>query len=315
MRSFLAPILYLAALTSGDARASEQSPQTVLRGIVDSCAAPHGKGNVYAPHIVRHQGQLLMYYGGQGRDGHDRIHLAISKDGQGWKPQGIVLAPKDIHHVNDPSVVVVNGKFYMYHTRAKMGVTDTIGLAVSKDGRRWRDLGTVLRPRKRPAWDALLVGRPSVMHDGKVFRMWFDGRADLPIGAPDPNAPKSAKSQRYVGYASSRDGITWTRRDRHVLAHDAGAVHVSRIGARYVMLIESRKGTQWATSDDGLAWRHRGVLIERDVKTAPHGHVTPFLHQSARGRTVYFGAAASPHWNRNTIMRTAFPRVQGLQAD
>ena len=225
-----------------------REPESMVRGSGSTCEAPHGNGNVYATDIVRHGDTLLMYYGGQGRDGHDRIHLTTSTDGTTWKPRGVVFAPDGINHVNDPSVVIVNGKFYMYYTRASVGVTDCIGLATSNDGRMWLDRGPIILPREKPAWDSLLVGRPSVTYDGNRFRLWYDGRADLPTGAPDRTAPKSSTSQRYVGYAESKDGISWKRHDGYVFANDAGGVHVSRVDGQYVMLIESRRLRLTATS-------------------------------------------------------------------
>jgi hypothetical protein len=282
--------------------------ETVIRGTDENSEAPHGLGNVYGADIVRHNDKFLMYYGGQGRDGHDRIHLATSSDARIWSPKGVVFAPLEINHVNDPSVAIVNGRLFMFHTRALAGVTDTIGLATSADGYRWEDQGSVFLPSKFPAWDSLLVGRPSVIHDGERFRMWFDGRADLPPGAPDTTAPKSATSQRYVGYAESNDGIHWSRRPDFVLAGDAGGVHVVKVHEQLLMLIESREGTRLAISTDGLAWRDRGLLAAKDPQASPHGHVTPFLCLLTGQPTLYFGAAMSEQWNRNSIMRQILKR-------
>lgn len=299
LRFFLSTIMVSTIPLTAIAR----EPESVIQGSSWTCEAPHGNGNVYAADIVRHRDTLLMYYGGQGRDGHDRIHLATSADHTTWKPQGVVFAPEGINHVNDPSVVIVNGKFYMYYTRANVGVTDCIGLATSTDGRTWLDRGPAILPREKPAWDSLLVGRPSVTHDGSVFRLWYDGRADLPTGAPDATAPKSPTSQRYVGYAESKDGVSWKRHDEYVFANDAGGVHVSRVNGHYVMLIESRRGTEWASSNDGLSWKDEGLLVVKHQRTSPHGHVTPFLFADANKHILYFGAARSEHWNQNSIMR------------
>jgi predicted GH43/DUF377 family glycosyl hydrolase len=299
MYKILSIFCFFAAL--GTAVAADTG--LAIRGVGPSAEAPHGNGNVYGAEIVRHGDNYLMYYGGQGRDGHDRIHLATSQDGHSWTPIGVVFAPDGINHVNDPSVVIVNQQFYMYYTLANAGVTDTIGLAMSSDGRKWKDYGSVLSPRGKPKWDSLLVGRPSVIHNGNRYRMWFDGRADLPIGAPDANAPQSATSQRYVGYAESKDGVNWETRDDYVFANDAGGVHVSRVNDELIMLIESRHGTKYATSNDGISWRDRGLLVAKDNLTSPHGHVTPFLFSSANRHLLYFGAAQSEHWNRNSIMR------------
>ena len=124
LRFFLSTIMVSTIPLTAIAR----EPESVIQGSSWTCEAPHGNGNVYAADIVRHRDTLLMYYGGQGRDGHDRIHLATSADHTTWKPQGVVFAPEGINHVNDPSVVIVNGKFYMYYTRANVGVTDSLVL-------------------------------------------------------------------------------------------------------------------------------------------------------------------------------------------
>ena len=288
-------------------------PETVLQGYGSTCAAPHRNGNFYAADIVRHNGMLLMYYGGQGADGHDRIHLATSTDQKTWAQQGVVLAPEGINHANDPSVVIADNRFYMFYTRARVGVTDCIGLAISADGRTWLDRGPVFLPRDKPAWDSLLVGRPSVIHDGSKFRMWFDGRADLPINAPDPVAPKSENSRRYVGYAVSKDGQSWQRRDKYCFANDAGGVHVSIVDGHHLMMIESRHGTKWATSKDGLEWKDQGLLVSKDQTTSPYGHVTPFLFSDGTKQVLYFGAAYSEHWNQNSIMRVPIPALVNIR--
>ena len=44
-------------------------------------------------------------------DGHDRIHLAESRDGLTWEKRGVVLEDKDANHVNDPSVVRVGNEW------------------------------------------------------------------------------------------------------------------------------------------------------------------------------------------------------------
>ncbi len=281
--------------------------EAVVTSFAESTAAPHGRGNLYAPDIVRLQEKWLMFFGGQGKDGHDRIHLATFTDGKTWKQQGVVFAPEGVNHVNDPSVVVVNNRLWMYYTLAGSGVTDSIGLAISDDGQQWEDAGIVLAPTEKtltgePEWDSLLVGRPSVMLEGKRFRMWYDGRKDLPLGAPDPTAPKSSHSRRYVGYAESEDGKTWMKRPEPVFGEDAGGVHVTRIGDQYVMVIESRDGTKWASSSDGLRWESRGLLYSKDSNPqAPYGHVTPFLLASGGSLRLYYGAAAAETWNQNAI--------------
>jgi len=279
--------------------------EIVITNFAETTQAPHGKGNLYAPDIIKHRGEFLMFFGGQGKDGHDRIHLATSKDGKKWSQHSVVFAPKGVNHVNDPSVVAIGKQLYMYYTRAGSGVTDTIGLAVSLDGRTWDDSGTVFNPGKPTAWDSLLVGRPSVIYDGKVFRMWYDGRKDLLPGAPDPKAPKTDTSRRFAGYAISKNGKIWIRHPKPVFGEDAGGIDVKKLDDSYIMLIESRDGTKWASSTDGLKWTSHGILHSKEGdKNSPHGHVTPFLFVNDGDIELYYGGAAAPTWDQNTIYRT-----------
>ena len=266
----------------------------------ESTEAPHGRGNLYAPDIIKHRGEFLMFFGGQGKDGHDRIHLATSKGGEDWKQAGVVFAPEGVNHVNDPSVIAVGGELFMFYTLAGSGVTDAIGLATSADGRVWFDRKSVFSPSPAPAWDSLLVGRPSVFYDGERFHLWYDGRKDLPPDAPDSDAPKSDSSRRFVGYATSVDGMKWERRQEPVFGDDAGGIHVVKTAKEFVMVIESRDGTKWASSIDGIGWKSQGLLHPKD-DDSPHGHVTPFLLINEKSWRLFYGAARAETWDQNSI--------------
>ena len=279
----------------------------VVRGTEESELAPHGKGNVYAPDILIENGTYRMWYGGQGEDGHDRIHYAESRDGLRWKKKGVVLEDKTANHVNDPSVVHARNRYFMYYTVAGTGVVDRIDVAVSKNGIDWRRQGTALRAGKPGAWEGLLVGRPSVLFEDGQFKMWYDGRKDLPPNAPDADAPKSPTSKRSVGYATSRDGLRWTRHGKNpVYGDDAGGVHVIRTESCYIMVYESHIGTKIAGSRDGLSWKSSGILVKpTGTPVDKHGHVTPFLlvEKSRSPLLLFAGAANAATWNRNSIAR------------
>ena len=300
----------LACLTATPAAGA--APEVVLDPTGDLQAAPHGAGNAYAPEIFIEDGVYRMWYGAQGRDGHDRILLAESADGLAWEPKGVALDHGDANHVNDPSVVKVGDTFFLYYTRAPVDVRDEIALATSTDGVTWQERGTVLGPGADGTWDSLLVGRPSVLHEDGRFRMWYDGRRDLPVGAPAEGVPKSDRSVRAVGYAESGDGLTWTRPQAEpVFGEDAGGVHVVRVGATLVMTFESREGTRLATSPDGLTWQSQGLLVERSGSDIDRfGHVTPFLLVEPESVTLFAGAASSASWDRNRIVRVPLSAPQ-----
>jgi hypothetical protein len=300
VRSFL-----IAAVLTAATHAVGAAPEVVLDPTGDLQVAPHGAGNVYAPEILFHNGVYRMWYGAQGRDGHDRILLAESPDGVSWETKGVALDHGDANHVNDPSVVKVGDTFFLYYTRAPVDVRDEIALATSVDGVTWQERGTVFHPGADGAWDSLLVGRPSVLHENGRFRMWYDGRRDLPTGAPADGVPKSDRSVRAVGYTESVDGLTWIRPQADpVFGEDAGGVHVVRVGDALVMTFESREGTRLATSPDGLTWKSEGLFAERSGNDVDRfGHVTPFLLVEPERVTLFAGAASSASWDRNRIVR------------
>lgn len=296
-----------AAVLPAAAVAIASPPEVILAPAGAAEAAPHGHGNVYAPEVLVEEGRFRMWYGAQGQDGHDRICLAESVDGVAWERKGVVIDHQGANHVNDPSVVKVGDTLLMYYTRAGDGVRDVIALATSDDGVTWTDRGTVLRPGPEDAWDSLLVGRPSVLVENGRYRMWYDGRKDLPPEAPAGDAPTSKRSTRAVGYAESGDGFVWTRpRAEPVFGHNAGGVHVVRMGAEFAMAWESRDGTRLATSPDGLDWRDHGLIAGLSGDAIDRfGHVTPFLsvHPASDTITLFTGAARSAAWNENCIVR------------
>lgn len=310
MRTFLILLISSATALSvwPDIARSEgppTAPTVVLQGEGDKEVAPHGEGNVYAPDILRDGERLRMWYGGQGKDGHDRISHAESADGIKWDRKGVVLDVDGLNHVNDPSVVKVGSRYFLYYSRTADDVVDRIDVAVSDDGDRWEPMGLAVGPGPAGAWDGLSVGRPSVLHEDGLFRMWYDGRKDFSPGSPVKGVPTSDTSHRSVGYATSKDGLTWVKSGQGpVYEHDAGGVDVKRVGGRLVMLYESREGTRFATGKDGLDWREGGILAGKSgAKVDAFGHVTPFLLLDPDGGRprLFFGTAGRRSWDGNRI--------------
>lgn len=296
-------ILLLATAASLRAGAGEGSGlRVLLSGEAASELAPHGTGNVYAPEVHRDGDGWRMWYGGQGRDGHDRIHLAESPDGAAWTKRGVVLDCEGANHVNDPSVVRVGGTWWMFYTVAERAEWDEIAAATSRDGVNWQKRGVVLAKGAPLAWDGAKVGRPSVLHEGGVFRLWYDGQPTAEAAKTNDVASAIQREGRAVGYAESRDGLNWRREAAPVFHEGAGAVHVCRTGSGLVMLIESGAGVRWAQSRDGLVWTSRGMLAPNGPGDEDRfGRVTPQLVPDEAGGLLFFGAAARTTWDGNRI--------------
>lgn len=273
--------------------------RVVLRGEQISELAPHGEGNCYAPCIFVEKDKWRLWYGAQGQDGHDRIHYAESFDqGATWTKIGVAVDCGTANHVNDPSVVKAGGRFYMFYTVAQQGIEDAIALAVSFDGRQWQTRGVVLAPGAAGQWDSRFVGRPSVLHDNGVFKMWFDGKP-----TEQDKALAKIEGGRAVGYATSTDGEHWTRHAANpVFQKGAGAVDVARTPDAYVLLYEGRGGTSIARSTDGLVWLDGGLLLPISGGLADRfGHVTPHIVPIADSWRLFVGAAARQSWDGNAV--------------
>ena len=254
-----------------------------------------GADNIYAPDILYFQNQWWMYYGGQGSDGHDAVFLARSNDLVQWQKHPSNGDPQPVvdhgsaNHVNDPSVVLVNGTLYMYYTEAPTGEEDEIHLATSTDGLTWIKQGVVLDVGPPGSWEPDRVGRPSVLHEAGQFRMWYDGQI---YGVA-----------RHVGYATSADGFAWARHAGNPILLNEGAVDVARVGDWYVLLSESGSGTNLFVAKDPLDWHPLGLIWNKSgAAWDQYGQVTPFL-LTANGKAVaiFFGGASDSCWCKNRI--------------
>lgn len=288
---------------------ASSSATPTLPGFLDTELAPHRRGNMYAPDVMFHEGTYFMWYGGNGLDGRDRIHLATSEDGINWKKHGVVFDVSGVNHVNDPSVVYVDGQFYMYLTVAPTGVKDQIWLATSKDGFEWQNGGVVLYGDANvSSWDACIVGRPSVIHENGEFRMWYDGSKDFGFNHPFNDCPKLQNGgARHVGLATSKDGRNFSRTNgtQNPWVHsNAGAIDVKKWRNQYVMLVESSDGTYKLNSLNGIDWTMSGLFVSKGSATDSidkYGHVTPYLFIHDSTVRLYYGAARAEAWNENVI--------------
>lgn len=289
----------LYPLPSGWPSSFPLSPHNPIM-VATTADALQGQDNIYAPDLQPLAGGWAMWYGGQGSDGHDRIFLATSKDAVHWRKWPADSAPKaaldhgSSNHVNDPSVVRVGSTWYMYYTDAPVGIDDRIWLAQSTTLTGFKKVQQVLGPGPAGSWESLKVGRPAVLYEGGVFKMWYDGQDG---------------TSRHVGYATSTDGKTFVRHASNPVFKNAGAVDVKKVGGVYVMLRESGQGTYWATSKDGIhCWKNRGQLFGKSGKPYDaHGQVTPFLQVvSGQVKAVWFGGAKVSTWNENRIA-VAYP--------
>jgi predicted GH43/DUF377 family glycosyl hydrolase len=130
------------------------------------------------------------------------IVLFESKDGIHFSgPPKTVLGPAPTgweDEVNRPSVVKRPDGYHLWYTGQSKD-SSSIGYATSPDGVHWKRSSD--KPVLSPAapWEKTAIVCPDVVWDGKLklYRMWYSA---------GPRVESDA-----MGYATSPDGVTWTR--------------------------------------------------------------------------------------------------------
>jgi predicted GH43/DUF377 family glycosyl hydrolase len=227
------------------------------------------------PSVIKVGSTYTMYYAATAEDASGPAILRVtSTDGKAWtrpSPNDPVLEGTpgafDENGVYGPDVLYQPedsaAPYKMYYS-GRGEVFGAIGYATSTDGVTWTkrmDAGlpvAVLDHGEAGSADAFGAGDPSVMKDGATWKMWYTG--------DDSN-------KRRIAYATSPDGISWSKGGAVIAPEDPGvsanlefgafAPTVWKTGGTYRMLLAGRKlvsGTEFQTkilgssSSDGIEW-------------------------------------------------------------
>lgn len=165
--------------------------------------------------------------------------------------------------VFDASVIRDGDTLKMWYTGNDVpqnsAINFKIGYAWSLDGLSWVRLDGPVIAGRPGFWDSYGVAGPSVILDGDTLRMWYVSTL--------PSQPGKG-----LGYATSVDGITWTRRDSPILETGPpnewdGSYLVSgdviKKGGMFELWFSGALGSYpfsaitqigYATSSDGINW-------------------------------------------------------------
>jgi predicted GH43/DUF377 family glycosyl hydrolase len=162
---------------------------------------------------VIHDGiQFKMWYGGIDPGGWGAIGLANSEDGSSWTRHSGnpvfehgAIGSFDAGLIFPGTVLRRGGRYQMWYsgsTEPSVYEPSTIGYAESPDGVSWtRHPGPVVDRGSETAWDRSQVYSPGVLFDGWLYHMWYTGNV------VENGIFKSSE----IGYATSPDGIVWTK--------------------------------------------------------------------------------------------------------
>lgn len=109
-------------------------------------------------------------------------------------------------------------------------------------------------------WDKLIRERGYILRENGIYRMWYTGYND------------SLSDARYLGYATSGDGLHWIRYPGNPLFSDSWVedMQVIKHQGVYYMFAEGRNDiAHWMMSDDGIHWKNQGNLDIRNTSGAP----------------------------------------------
>jgi predicted GH43/DUF377 family glycosyl hydrolase len=119
-------------------------------------------------------------------------------------------------------------------------------------------------------WDIKIRERGWIMREGDQYRMWYTG------------FERDTSPLLKLGYATSPDGIRWTRYDKNPVYGDVWTedMMIVRRDGTYYMFAEGKDDqAQLLTSSDGIAWKRIGQLDVRlkngqPIEPGPYGTPT-----------------------------------------
>jgi uncharacterized repeat protein (TIGR01451 family) len=305
----------------------------------DHLASPLEQGDwdgfrVAWPCVISDTTVYRMWYGGNNPSAAGygwQIGMATSADGTAWTKSasnpvlGVgALGAWDDMYRGQVACMVDGGTYKIWYTGGTDGPWQT-GYATSTDGVAWNVYpGNPVLPAGPPgSWDEMESDMPAVIKDGGTYKMWYLGC----------DAGYTACS---IGYATSPDGMAWTKHTVPVLTGTAGewdkdfvwGPRVIKNGSTYEMWYHSNDQIGLATSTDGINWtKYLGnpVLTEGWDGAAIwgawvllEGSAYKMWANSGTGATQGIGYATSPDgiaWTMYGGNPVLTPGAPGLFAD
>jgi hypothetical protein len=168
-----------------------------------------------------------------------------------------------------PRVVLKFGPtdYRMWYEAVPAPNDSKVGYATSTNGKRWTKRGSIASLDPSADWEGGINGEVSpnsILIENGLFKLWYHSFGN--------------DGKRRIGYATSSDGLNWTKNPTPVLdVGPAGSLEdqyvveprVFKIGSQYRMYYTANEvgnsgiGTaRWfyATSSDGIRWIRRGQL-------------------------------------------------------
>lgn len=217
--------------------------------------------------LVVRDGRVYFFYSGWNQRRtipyHNTTGMLVSDDGgQTFRRpfEGPILdrIPTEPYGAVTPVVLIEDGLWRMWYVSGtsweeidgRYESLYVIKYAHSENGIEWvRPEGICINP----VHELEACSRPSVVRDGDVYRMWYSSRSCVDF--------RGGRGSYRLGYAESRDGITWQRRDETLDFPPPDAWDVEMQAYPYVVDVLGKRymfynGNGFGRSGFGLAeWR------------------------------------------------------------
>ena len=221
------------------------------------------------------------------------LGLANSGDGIAWaRPASnpiVALAGQEFGMLWH-GAVVEQGQYMLYYTlgSARGGRSGLrIYRAVSADGVTWAaDQKPVIDLGARGSYDDYDAYAPTILFEEGLYKMWYTASKE--------------KAGSSIAYATSPDGVTWTKYEGNPVLAEKGAYYPSVLKVNgiywmwYSLLDKSDPGhlaIHLATSPDGIAW-----TLHPDGPVLKHGQEGEWDSGSVLEPSVYFDGRVFHMW-------------------
>lgn len=175
-----------------------------LNPILEGSPGSWDEYGIETPSIIKDNGSYKMWYSGYSGSLVWKVGYAESQDGVTWtkSESNPVLSPGPPGSWDDEAVihprVLKDGSICKMWYTGRNSTGYMIGYAESDDGISWTKSSQNPVLGEEDGWDSYSVVRSHVIRDGPTYKMWYGGGYSPPFG-------------QGIGYATSTDGLNWTK--------------------------------------------------------------------------------------------------------
>ncbi len=289
----LSCIIYLLFLFPVYAQWIKYPQNPVLKATPNTWYSIHATG----PHVIYDGGLFKMWF--QGHDGSTfKIGSAYSSDGVNWnissQPQITVSSPglANGYEVVEP-MVIKNASNYQMWFKEYIPGENRIRYATSTDGNTWTINPQSVFTKSQESWEYTGPTNPSIIFENNEYKMWYTAAGNT--------------SSWQMGFATSSDGINWTRNSNNPLNIPTlgfvGGPTVTKINNQYHMWYHTGNGLNTdiyhVVSSDGIQWSCDGncsVLHIENNTFDSQGMVAPVVLEQNGKLYLWYGGSNGPNW-------------------